>query len=484
MPRTKGTKRRANGTGRVYKQNGVYYLQYRLPNGTRKSVTLKDEKGEKITDLRKAEAAARKYLEPFRKINEIDNRLEYLEEKAKLKQIAARTTILLEEAFERFLTKPRRKTMTEITLKINRTHWEDFVLFVQDKYHLTHLAEVEAEHADAYIAFLRDHGVYKRTIGKAGKKYKRNNVSVATINKYLKICRYVFKMLLPDLGFSVTENPFYHIRCIELKQMDREVFTPAELKLIFNDPPPLMRAIFTIGLCTGLREGDVATLKWEEVDGYSPQYLDTSGYREIHRVTRKTNTLVHIPVTEDLTACLNKLYQEKEAGNPYVIPEAARLYLHRAKSLSDKIGQYLNSLGIQTTRKTATGRNQSIKDFHSLRHCFCYYAGLKGVPLPVIQSIVGHLSSDMTKHYQQHADKVARQKGMLMMSGLLQIDDSVSTIRTLRQRLCQLAQDEPEEFIVKMNLYADQLLQEKKIGNPPQKFIAENTSKEKSSNVP
>ena len=34
MPRTKGTKRRANGTGRVYKSNGVYYLQYRLPNGT------------------------------------------------------------------------------------------------------------------------------------------------------------------------------------------------------------------------------------------------------------------------------------------------------------------------------------------------------------------------------------------------------------------------------------------------------------------
>ena len=41
MPRTKGTKRRANGTGRVYKSNGVYYLQYRLPNGSRKSVTLK-----------------------------------------------------------------------------------------------------------------------------------------------------------------------------------------------------------------------------------------------------------------------------------------------------------------------------------------------------------------------------------------------------------------------------------------------------------
>jgi len=487
MPRTKGTKRRANGTGRVYKQNGVYYLQYRLPNGTRKNVTLKDEKGEKITDLRKAEAAARKYLEPFRKINEIDNRLEYLEEKAKLKQFAARTTILLEDAFERFLTKPRRKTMTEITLKINRTHWEDFVLFVQDKYHLTHLAEVETEHADAYIAFLRDHGVYKRTIGKAGKKYKKNNVSVATINKYLKICRYVFKMLLPDLGFGVTENPFYHIRCIELKQIDREVFTPAELKLIFNDPPPLMRAIFTIGLCTGLREGDVATLKWEEVDGYSPQYLDISGYREIHRITDKTETLVHIPITEELSDCLEWLWKERHIAGEfqeYVVPDAAKIYLEDAPLLSYRIRVFLESLGIQTRKLNSNGRNQSIKDFHSLRHCFCYYAGLKGVPLPVIQSIVGHLSSDMTKHYQQHADKVARQKGMLMMSGLLQIDDSVSTIRTLRQRLCQLAQDEPEEFVVKMNLYADQLLQEKKIGNPPQKFIAENTSEEKSLNEP
>ena len=472
MPKNKELKRRANGTGRVYKQNGVYYLQYRLPDGSRKSVTLKDEKGEKITDLRKAETAARKYLEPFRKINEIDNRLEYLEEKAKLKQFAARTTILLDDAFDRYLAKPRPKSMGEMTLTINRGRWNDFVQFAKQQYHLTHLAEVKSDHADAYISYLRDHGVYGRNLTEPVKKYKQKKICATTVNKYLRICRCVFRMLLPDLGFMANENPFGHIAGTRSKVENREVFTPDELQLIFSNPPPLIHAMFTIGLCTGLREGDVATLRWDEIDGYGENANpDDHFYREIHRVTRKTNTLVHIPVTEDLTACLNKLYQKREAGNPYVIPEAARLYLHRAKSLSDKIGQYLNSLGIQTTRKTATGRNQSIKDFHSLRHCFCYYAGLKGVPLPVIQSIVGHLSSDMTKYYQQHADKVARQKGMLMMSGLLQIDDSVSTIRTLRQRLCQLAQDEPEAIIVKMNLYADQLLQEKKIDNHPQKFI-------------
>ena len=81
--------------------------------------------------MKKAEAAARKYLEPFRKINEIDNRLEYLEEKAKLNQFAARTTILLDDAFERYLAKPRPKSMGKFTLTINHGRWNDFVLFVK-----------------------------------------------------------------------------------------------------------------------------------------------------------------------------------------------------------------------------------------------------------------------------------------------------------------------------------------------------------------
>ena len=38
--------------------------------------------------------------------------------------------------------------------------------------------------------------------------------------------------------------------------------------MIFSNGPNLIHAMFTIGLCTGLREGDVATLRWDEIDGY------------------------------------------------------------------------------------------------------------------------------------------------------------------------------------------------------------------------
>lgn len=107
MPRTKEQKRRPNGAGRIYKQNGIYYLQYRLENGKRKSVTLRNASGEKISELRDAEKAAKEYLEPLRKLDAIKSREEYLEEKASLKKLSARTTILPDDAFQRFLEKPR-----------------------------------------------------------------------------------------------------------------------------------------------------------------------------------------------------------------------------------------------------------------------------------------------------------------------------------------------------------------------------------------
>ncbi|MDD5598022.1 MAG: hypothetical protein PHV82_08760 [Victivallaceae bacterium] len=99
--------RRANGSGRIYKANGVYYLQYRL-DGKRKSVTLKSPDGKRISKLREAEKAARKYLEPLHSIKEIETREEYLEQKAELQKLKAKTTITLESAIELALQKKHR----------------------------------------------------------------------------------------------------------------------------------------------------------------------------------------------------------------------------------------------------------------------------------------------------------------------------------------------------------------------------------------
>jgi hypothetical protein len=57
-----------------------------------------------------------------------------------------------------------------------------------------------------------------------------------------------------------------------------------------------------------------------------------------------------------------------------------------------------------------------VKDLHSCRHTFCYYAGIAGIPLAVVQSIVGHMSPEMTKYYSAHATLEDKRRGMKQLS--------------------------------------------------------------------
>ena len=55
--------------------------------------------------------------------------------------------------------------------------------------------------------------------------------------------------------------------------------------------------------------------------------------------------------------------------------------------------------------------------FHSLRHTFVSFAANAGVPLHVIQSIVGHESTAMTRHYY-HEDLEALKSAVAVIPRL------------------------------------------------------------------
>ncbi|MDD5729168.1 MAG: tyrosine-type recombinase/integrase [Victivallales bacterium] len=465
MSQTKDS-RRANGSGRIYKANGVYYLQYRL-DSKRKSITLKTQDGNKITKLREAEKAARKYLEPLHSIKEIETREEYLEQKADLRKLKAQTTITLESALELALQKNTGKIMSPEWVNRIRTYWNDFVTFIHGHYDISTLDEVEYFHVEAYWLNLCKNG---RSTGKKG-----SLLSNKTLNHSLTICKSVFARLEKDLGHTSDDNPFNGIKPLPKQEIPREIFTEDELRLIFTDPPPLIKAMFTVGICTGLREGDVATLKWSEISNWHDDKLTVQDFlhEEIIRITRKTKTKVIIPIEAELAECLAEQAVKRITGSPYseyVIPEAAEQYLTDPRYLSIEIIKYLSSLGIVTKiKRPGCQRRQSVKDFHSLRHCFCYYAGIKGVPLPVVQSIVGHISADMTKHYQDHADRKARLKGIAMMRGLVSGENPIgknSVQDMMRKRLRELIDTASDSLIIQLNLTADKLLEQEKATIP------------------
>ncbi len=468
-------KRKTNGSGSISKKNGHFYLQYYDRDGNRKTLTMKTPSGKHITEQRAAEAAAKNFLEQQNKIREIETREDYLESKAKLKKLKARLTITLETAFDLHLQKPHARVASHKILKISRRYWIDFVAFLQDKFDLHTLDEVERAHAEAYIAQIRKEGRWLRTI-----QYDKENcplrrpfkdyeyggmLSNTTLNRYQSVCKAVFTFLLPDLGYSVEENPFYYIKPLKLEPVEREIFSEKELQLIFENPPPLQRALFTVGICTGLRLGDVATLRWSDIEYSFSEDEDTPVFfqKEIHRITRKTKTLVHIPIELELADFLAKQWPQSRYSD-YVLPEAATMYLEHHGVLNRRILGYLHSLGIVTQREVpGRKRMQSVKDFHSLRHCFCYYAGIRGVPLPIVQSIVGHLTQATTRHYQSHADRAARLQGIALMRGLISNEHEPASMahsplkEVLRERITQFVNNATEIQLLQLNVIIDKL---------------------------
>ena len=180
---------------------------------------------------------------------------------------------------------------------------------------------------------------------------------------------------------------------------------------------------------TGLREGDICTLKWREVDLV---------HRLITRRMRKTKVEVQIPISNQLYALLTATPRTE---SEYVFPEHANMYLTNSSGVSYRVKHFLEGLGIETTR-IPEGRTRaiSVKDLHSCRHTFCYYAGLAGIPLSVVQSIVGHMTPAMTAHYSAHASIEDKRRGMERLSFFTQ--DALPEAKTdeperaeLRQRI-------------------------------------------------
>ena len=322
--------------------------------------------------------------------------------------------ISLNEAFELAERKPRSRMPAEKYAAMKRTVWADFLAFMHGEYpDVKNLIDVTEAQAQEYIALLQKSGRYEKTIS-----YNRGNgkkartittqkaegaLSARTVRLHQTVCAEVFTLLVKDAGLQ--ENPVAGIRRAKSDAKTREAFTPDELQTIFDNLDGFTRPLFMMAVWTGLREGDICTLKWSDVDLES---------RLITRETRKTGTVVQIPISNQL---YDLLTATPRTESEYVFPKHAEMYLANPSGVSYRVKQYLEGLGIQTTRKPE-GRTQAIstKDLHSCRHTFCYYAGMAGIPLAVVQSIVGHMSPEMTKHYSAHASIEDKRRGMERLS--------------------------------------------------------------------
>lgn len=394
---------------RQRRQGGTWYYQF-IRDGKRYA-----GRCEGATTRREAEAYEKKLMGTVTRASE-QKTVKALIENFK-DELTGGEKIPLDNAFELAEQKPRKRIPAAKKLGLKRGVWQDFLAFMHGEYpDIINLADVEKKHAEAYISRLRQTGRYNKAITFSrpgiGRKpnqtvsyQTRENASLSprTINFYQMTCAEVFTLLKDDAGLQT--NPFTSVLKLDVKAETRDAFTPEELKLIYDNLDDFTRPLFMMAVWTGLREGDICTLKWSEVDLVR---------RLITRRTRKTKVEVQIPISNQLYGLLTATPRTE---SEFVFPKHAEMYLSNPDGVSYRVKRFLEGLGIETTR-IPEGRTRaiSVKDLHSCRHTFCYYAGLAGIPLAVVQSIVGHMSPAMTAHYSAHASIEDKRRGMERLS--------------------------------------------------------------------
>ena len=348
------------------------------------------------------EAAAKKFEA------DLKNKVSQLENQKTVKaivenfrdELACGDKILLKDVFDVIAKKPKRRTMSEKQRTSKESRFNDFVAFMKSKHpDVKYINDVTSTHAEEYITRLRSQGRFNKTVSSSQGKYKSRNtqLSPATLNRFLDELKSTFASLMKQTG--MLENPFADIESILETSETREAFTEQELELILKTAPPFIRAIFVVGFFTALREGDISTLRWSDV-------LWEHGV--IRRKLLKTGAVVEIPIMPPLAEFLK---QQMGNDEEYVLPEHAAMYFENSVGISYRVKKFLEDSGIKTTKKVpGRSRAVSIKDVHSLRHTFCYFAGVAGIPLVVVQSIVGHMTPEMTAHYTSHADRKTKRE--------------------------------------------------------------------------
>ena len=182
--------------------------------------------------------------------------------------------IALDEAFELAEQKPRSRIPAEKYAGMKRTAWGDFLAFMHGEHpEVVNLADVMESHAQEYISILQKTGRYEKTIrysrgeGKKSQTISRQTcgaLSARTVRLHQTVCAEVFTLLAKDAGLQ--DNPFSGIRKMKSDTETREAFTSEELKAIYDNLDGFTRPLFMLAVWTGLREGDICTLKWKDVD--------------------------------------------------------------------------------------------------------------------------------------------------------------------------------------------------------------------------
>jgi integrase len=187
----------------------------------------------------------------------------------------------------------------------------------------------------------------------------------------------------------VEQSPFDKGGRLFLKENNQRLryLSQDEIKRLLAECPIPLRWIVECAIHTGMRKGEILTLKWSQIrDG------------QIYLQKTKTNEPRQIPINDDLAALFKEIQVHQQFKSECVFP---------LERVNKGFKAALSRAGIQDFR------------FHDLRHTFASHLLMRGGALKDVQEILGHKTMTMTLRYA-HLSGEHKRRAVNLLNGLTQ----------------------------------------------------------------
>jgi len=241
--------------------------------------------------------------------------------------------------------------------------------------------------------FGKEHELAKLGVAdiEAYKVQRRLEVSGSTVNRELALLKRMFNLAI-DWDLLVGRNPVCKVKFFKEFSFGSRVLTQNEEERLIENAAPFIQDLIVFGLNTGLRVGEIFSLRWSNVD-MEKNILNVFAHKtwKTRAVPMNTKT----PAVVEAWALHRKndlVFYNTSTGQPFVDLRAGFRLACRKAGISDV-------------------------SWHTLRHTFASRLIERGVDIVTVQQLLGHSTVTVTMRYT-HTNLASKAAAVAKLVGL------------------------------------------------------------------
>lgn len=211
-----------------------------------------------------------------------------------------------------------------------------------------------------------------------GLRYQKG-ISPSTINRELTIMKHMYSMAVREWEWC-RDNPVKRVSMEKEGQPRDRWLTYEEEKRLMATCPGWLQEIVTFALNTGMRQGEILSLRWQDVNLFS----GIATLQETKNGERRS-----IPLNRTVWEFLKSKSKVRYLASDYVFANDA--------------GKKMDGGNLRTDfMKALKAAKVEGFCFHDLRHTFATRLVQRGIDLYKVQKLLGHRDNKTTQRYAHH----------------------------------------------------------------------------------